>query len=726
MRLSQLYDVAATILQQKLSQLKGVGQVTIVGGSAPAVRIDVNPTLLNNFGISLEQVRGYIGTANANRPKGELWNGSRTWSLATDDQLMKASEYRPLVIAYNRGGPVKLSDVATITDSTEDLRQAGFVNGKPALVILVSVSGANIVETCDRIKATLPQLRDSIPPPIRLDVLLDTTTATRASVHDGQVTTGISIVLVITVVFVFLRSGRTTLIPAVAVPISLHGTFGVLYLFGYSVDNLSMMALTIATGFVVDDAIVVIENITRYVEQGMAPVQAALRGAQEIGFTVLSISISLIAVFIPILLMGGFVGRLFREFAVTLSVAILISLLVSLTLTPMMCARLLRTPGEEQHGILYRVSERGFNLVLRVYGRSLQWVLRHQPLTFSVTLATIVVTVYLYIAIPKGFFPQTDVGTITGQIQADQASSFQAMRARVLLAANTVAQDPAVENVIAFMGGGGALNSGRMFITLRPPKERKLTADQVIGRLRPRLARVPGTNLFLQAIQVLRIGTRIVGAQYQYTLQSESVSELNQWAPLVYNKLRTLRQLTDVNTNQQDKGLQSTLVIDRNTASRFGITSAMIDDTLYDAFGQRQVSTLYTELNQYHVVMEADPLFWQNPDGLKYLYVTASNGRQVPLSAFTRYEPGTAALSVNHQGQFPSATISFNLPPGIALGDAVPVIEEMERQMGMPSSIHGSFAGTAQAYQESLASEPILIAGALITVYIVAGDSLQA
>jgi multidrug efflux pump len=589
------------------------------------------------MGLGLEDVRTFLASTTANRPKGAFSDGTQTWSIQANDQLSTAADYRPLVVAYRRGAPVKLADVARVTDSVEDLRIAGFANGHPAITLLVfRQPRANVVETCDLIRATLPQLQASIPPAVHMAVLLDSTANVRASIHDVQITMCISIALVIAVVFLFLRRVRTTLIPAVAVPVSLLGTFGVLYLAGYSVDNLSLMALTIATGFVVDDAIVVIENITRYVEAGLSPMDAALRGAREIGFTVFSISVSLIAVFIPILLMEGYVGRLFREFAVTLSAAILISLFVSLTLTPMMCARL-PVPDSESNGFFYRASERVFGFILDTYGRSLKFVLRHQRLTFAVTIATIVFTVYLYIIIPKGFFPQQDVGTITGQLQADQSTSFQAMRERVIQVAETIRKDPAVENLVAFQGGGGGggINIGRMFITLKPLKERKANADQVIARLRPPLGRVAGVSVFLQAIQVLRIGTRIVGAQYQYTLQSDSVPELNEWAPRVFRKLRTLPQLADVNTDQQDKGLQSSLVIDRATAERFGITSQAIDDTLYDAFGQRQVSTFYTQFNQYHVVMEAGERFWKSPEGLRSIYVGASGGRQVPLNAIS-------------------------------------------------------------------------------------------
>jgi multidrug efflux pump len=727
MRPGQMYDIANNILEPKLSQVNGVAQAFVQGSSLPGVRVDVNPTLLNKFGLSLEDVRTYLDAANANRPKGDIALGDRTWSLSTDDQLMTAAKYAPLVIAYQNGGAVKLSDVARVSDSVEDIRTAGWANGKPAIVLLVfKQPGANVVETVDRVYKVLPRLQAAIPPSVHLAVLLDGSLQIRATVRDVERTLGISIILVILVVFLFLRSARTTFIPSVAVPLSLAGSFGVLYLFHYSLDNLSLMALTIATGFVVDDAIVVIENITRYVENGMSPMKAALEGAKEIGPTVVSISISLNAVFIPIFLMTGYVGRLFREFAFTLSAAIIISLFVSLTLTPMMCARLLRRERHGGHGLLYRASESGFALVARIYDVSLRWVLRHQPLTFFVTLATIALTMYLYVVIPKGFFPQQDTGRMTGQIQADMATSFGAMRGRVEQAAAIIQSDPAVQNVMTFLGGGGGggaggINNARMFITLKDISQRKDSADQVIARLRPRLARVAGASVFLQSIQTLRIGTRIVGAQYQYTLQSDSVSDLNQWAPQVFQVLRTLPQLADVNIDQQNKGLESNLVIDRNTAARFGISPQLIDDTLYDAFGQRQVSTLYTQLAQYHVVMEADPVFWQNPEGLRYTYVRAANGSQVPLSAFTHYVADTAPLAVNHQGQFPSATISFNLPVGTALSDAVPLIEQAERQIGMPSTIRGSFNGTAQAYQDSLTDEPILIAAALVCVYLVLG-----
>ena len=725
---ARLYDAASSILQQKLSQVGGVGQVFVSGGALPGVRVDVNPTLLNNYSLNLEDVRAMLGAANANRPKGELAIRQRVWQLSTTDQLLKASDYKPLLVAYRNGGAVVLSDVADVTDSVEDIRTAGYAMDKPAItVIIFRQPGANIIETVDRVRALLPQLKASIPAAIDLSIVIDRSLTIRASVHDVQITLMISIGLVILVVFIFLRSVRTTIIPSVAVPVSLVGTFAVMYLMGYSVDNLSLMALTIATGFVVDDAIVVIENITRYLEQGLAPLEAALRGASEIGFTVLSISLSLVAVFIPILMMGGIVGRLFREFAVTLSVAIFISLIVSLTTTPMMCALLLRSHDRERHGRIYRANEWVFNKILRGYEISLGWVLRHQPLMLLVTLGTIALTVYLYVIVPKGFFPQQDTGRLSGQILADQSTSFNAMRTRLLQFVNVVMRDPAVENLVAYTGGAGGvgggrgINTGTMYVTLTPLEKRKLSADQVIARLRGQTARLPGATLYLQPVQDLRIGGRSSAAQYQFTLQSDNVQDLLHWAPMVANKLKTLKQVVDLNSDQQNKGLAATLVIDRPTAARLGISAQLIDDTLYDAFGQRQVSTMYQPLNQYHVVMEAEERFWQNPDGLKQLYVRGNNGAQVPLSAFSHYQSSTAPLSVNHQGQFPSVTLSFNLPVGEALGDAVTSIDEAEREIALPSNIHGSFMGTAQAYQQSLANEPILIAAALVAVYIVLG-----
>jgi multidrug efflux pump len=722
---ARMYDIASSVLQQKLSQVKGVGEVDVGGGALPAVRVDANPTVLNHFGLGLEDLRAALNRANANRPKGALADDRQTWWLSTTDQLLKADAYRPLIITYRNGGAVRVGDVATVTDSVEDIRTGGLANGKPAvLLVIYRQPGANIIETVDSVLDLLPLLRASIPPTIRLSVVLNATTTIRASVRDVELTLLVSLALVILVVFLFLRSARSTLIPSIAVPISLLGTFGGMYLLGYSLDNLSLMALTIATGFVVDDAIVVIENITRHLEQGMTPLDAALRGAKEIGFTVMSISVSLIAVFIPILMMGGIVGRLFREFAVTLSLAIAVSMLISLTLTPMMCATLLMAHDRQGHGKFYQGGERLFQWLLGKYQSSLIWVLRHQPLTLAVTLLTMATTSALYVIVPKGFFPQQDTGRISGSIVADQATSFQSMRQRMTQLASTVKNDPAVDAVMAFNGGGFGgrpLNTGNMFITLKPLNERRISADQIIGRLRGQLQHFPGVNLYLQPVQDLRVGGRRANAQYQYTLQSDSVQDLLLWAPRMLQKLKTVRGLLDLNSDQQDKGLQAGLVIDRATASRLGITSQAIDDTLYDAFGQRQVSTMFTSLNQYHVVLEVAPEYWQSPEGLKNIYVTGPSGAQVPLNVLTRYEPSTVSLVIAHQGQFPSVTLSFNLAPGLALGDAVKSVDEAAAQIGLPSTIHGSFQGTAQAFQSSLANEPLLIGAALITVYIVLG-----
>ena len=648
----RIYDAASSILQQKLSQIEGVGQVVVGGGALPAIRVAVNPTLLNNMGLGLEDVRTALATANANRPKGNISNTQRSWEIGTTDQLLKAIEYEPLVIAFRNGAAVFLSDVASVTDSVEDIRTLGLVNGKPAVpVIIFRQPGANIISTVDRIRELLPVLRSSISPAIQMSVVIDRTITIRQSVHDVGIALGLSTLLVILVVFLFLRSPRSTFIPSVAVPVSLIGTFSVMYLAGYSLDNLSLMALAIATGFVVDDAIVVIENISRHLEQGMKPVDAALRGAAEIGFTVLSISLSLVAVFIPILMMGGIVGRLFREFAVTLSVAIGVSLLVSLTTTPMMCARLLRPENEVRHGRLYRASERRFRWILDQYETTLSWVLRHQPLMLVLTFATIAFTVYLYVIIPKGFFPQQDTGRLTGAIQGDQNTSFQAMSRKLTEFAEIVSADPAVDNVVAFTGGaGGTTNTGRMFVSLKPLSERKLSADQIIWRLRRDLSRISGATLFLQPVQDVRVGGRPASSQFQYTQRSDDLHALVEWSPQLYRKLRTLPGIVDVNSDQQNRGLELSVQVDRATASRLGVTQQIIDDTLYNAFGQRQVSTIYRRLNQYHVVMEVDPRFSQDPDGLKHLYVPTSNGAQVPLSTFARYVRSTAPLSINHQG----------------------------------------------------------------------------
>ncbi|HUI41856.1 MAG TPA: multidrug efflux RND transporter permease subunit [Terriglobia bacterium] len=716
---SQMYDAASSIMQQKLSQIAGVGQVIVGGGALPGVRIELNPSQLSKYGIGFEQVRTALSAANANTPKGSFSDGYRIWEVGANDQIYRAVDYAPLIVAYRNGSAVRVSDIGRAVDGPQDLRNAGYANGKPSvLIIIFRQPGANIIDTVDRIRAALPQLKAAMPQAIDMRVAMDQTVTIRASVKNVEQTLTISVLLVILVVFFFLRNPRTTLIPSVAVPVSIIGTFGVMYLLGYSLDNLSLMALTICTGFVVDDAIVVIENISRYLEQGLPPFQAALKGAQEIGFTVLTISTSLIAVFIPLLLMGGIVGRLFHEFAVTLSVAIAVSLVVSLSTTPAMCAHLLKQ--HESHGRLYRSGERHLKLVVDAYGRTLSKVLEFPAVTLCVLLATIALNIYLYIRVPKGFFPQQDNGRLMGAIQADQDTSFQAMNNVLLQMVDIIDRDPAVDNVNGWVGGG-TLNSARMFISLKPLAERKISADQVIARLRPKLARVPGASLYLQAAQDVRVGGRFGGAQYQYTMRGDNLQDLTTFAPRMLQQLRKIPIIADTNSDQQNNGLQAVLHYDRVTASRFGISAQLIDNTLYDAFGQRQVSTMYTSLNQYHVVMEAAPEFWQNPLFLREVYVQSPGGRAVPLSALTSYSPATAPLAVNHQGLSPAVTISFNLKPGVALGDAVDAITQAGLNIGLPATIHSQFAGTAQAYQDSLGSEPLLIAAALFSVYIVLG-----
>jgi multidrug efflux pump len=719
----RVFDAADSVLAQKLAQIQGVGQVFVGGGARPAVRARVDPNALTQLGIGLGQVRAALGSVNANLPKGELANATTSWTISANDQLLEADQYRPVIIAYRNGAPVRLGDVAEVESSVEDVRTAGLANGKRAVLIIVyRQPGANIIDTVDRIQGLMPELKASISPAIALAVVLDRTTTIRASFRDIQLTMLFSIALVVLVVFVFLRSASATVIPSVAVPLSLLGTFAGMYFFGYSLDNLSLMALTVSIGFVVDDAIVVLENISRYLERGDSPMQAAMRGAREIGFTVLSMSVSLVAVFIPILLMGGIVGRLFREFAVTLTLAIGVSLLVSLTTTPMMCAKFLKPRQARPHGRAYRLGEWVVEGLRRLYGRTLTWVLRHQPLTLLFTLGTIGVSVYLFTVVPKGFFPQQDAGRIIGSIQAQQDISFPAMRGKMAELSNIVLTDPAVATVVVFTGGtGNTTNSGRVFITLKPLGERKVSADQVIDRLRGKLSRVPGAMLFLQAVQDVRIGGRQSNAQYQYTLQSPNLDELNAFAPQMLTKLRGLDKLRDVATDQQNRGLQAKLVIDRDTASRLGVAARAVDDSLYDAFGQRQVSTVFTERNQYRVVLEVAPDYQQNPDALTGAYVRAPTGAHVPLSAFTRMAPGITPLAVSHQGQYPSVTLSFNLAPTVALGDAVKAIEDVERGIGLPASIRAAFQGTAQAFQASLANQPALILAALVAVYIVLG-----
>ncbi|MFZ0745421.1 MAG: efflux RND transporter permease subunit [Terracidiphilus sp.] len=842
----QIYDMADSILAQKIAQINGVGQVFVGGSSSPAVRVELNPMQLGNNGVGLDAVRTALANANANRPKGSFQDATHRWTISDNDQIFKAKDYAPIIVGYNQttGAPVRVSDVGTVTDSIADIHTAGVsgINpdkGPPAklksavLIIIFKIPGANVISAVDNVMAEMPHLQAAIPPTIKIDVAVDRTTTIRASVHDVEISLIISVVLVVLVVFLFLREVWATIIPSVAVPLSLVGTFGVMYLLGYSVDNLSLMALTISTGFVVDDAIVVIENITRYLEIGMTPFDAAMRGSKEIGFTVLSMSTSLIAVFIPILMMGGIVGKLFREFAVTLSVAIAVSLLVSLTTTPMLCARFLKSRDESRHGRIYRASERAFQWLHHEYDSGLRWVLRHEWLILGVAVGTAFLNVYLFIIVPKGFFPQQDTGRLSGQTMAAQDISFPAMRDKQRQLAQMTLDDPAVRSVTAFAGGGrNSNNVGFMFIDLKVPSQRKgVTADMVVNRLRSKLSSVPGARLFLQANQDIQIGGRGSAAQYQYTLSDENLDELNTWAPRLQARAAKMPELRDVSTDQQNQGLAANLVIDRDTASRLGISASTIDNVLYDAFGQREVSTMYTGLNQYFVVMEVDPQYQLSPDSLNGIFIKASNttgaaaavpetgstaatttsaasapsamaaaatpssssaaavfptaggslvtsstaassvnptlagtltginpalgastssstssspsaapvaaaaggaatpaaptpasgGAMVPLSVIAKYETQRTSLTVNHQGQYPAVTLTFNLAPNVSLGQAVTALDQAERDMGMPSAIHASFQGTAQAFQESLKNEPYLILAAVIAVYIVLG-----
>jgi len=739
----EIYDMADSILAQKMSQIQGVGQVFVGGSSSPAVRVELNPMQLGNNGIGLEAVRTALSGANANRPKGAFQDGQNRWAIYDNDQIFKAADYAPIVVGYNKstGAPVRVADLGTVTDSVSNILTAGVSGINPdkgptaplkdsILLIVFKIPGANVIETVDNVMKEMPHLQAAIPPTIKIDVAVDRTITIRSSVHDVEISLLISVMLVVLVVFMFLREIWATIIPSVAVPLSLVATFGVMYLAGYTIDNLSLMALTVATGFVVDDAIVVIENITRYLEMGMNPFEASMRGSKEIGFTVLSMSTSLIAVFTPILLMGGIVGRLFREFAVTLSVAVAVSMVVSLTTTPMLCARFLKSrdaSSQERHGRIYRVSEGAFNWMHSEYDSALRWVLRHQWLTLGVAVGTALLNVYLYMIVPKGLFPQQDTGRLGGRTMAAQDISFDAMRVKQQALAQMVLQDPAIKSVCAFVGGGGpgggSTNVGSMFIALKSPADRPghVTADDVVNRLRRKLTSVPGATLYLQSQQDIQIGARGGASQYQYTLSDEDLNELNTWAPQLEARARRIPQLADVNTDQQSQGLATNLVIDRDTASRLGITAAAIDAVLYDAFGQREVSTMYTALNQYFVVMEVDPSFSRSPSALDGIYIKSSTGKMVPLSAIAHYENQRTALAVNHQGQFPAVTLTFNLAPNVALGDAVTALEKAEHDMGMPSTIHGSFQGTAQAFQDSLKNGPYLILAALVAVYIVLG-----
>ena len=721
----RLQDVASTLLQQKLSQVQGVGQVVVSGGSPPAVRVAVNPLVVERYDLGLDDIRTCLQQANTNRPKGSVDDGITTWSIATTDQLFTAAEYRQLIVAWRQGAPIRLGDVATVTDSVEDVRVAGVYNGQPTIMLIVyRQPNANIIRAVDNVLSILPQLKAQMPAGMRLDLAMDRTATIRASIVDVQHTLILSVMLVVGVVFVFLRDWRATLIPSVVVPVSLVSTFSVMYALGYSLDNLSLMALTIATGFVVDDAIVVLENIARHREEGMSPMAAAFLGAREIGFTVLSISISLVAVFIPILLMGGIVGRLFREFAVTLSVAILVSMVVSLTLTPMMCAWLLRPAGHARQGLLSRLTERGLDGVTQAYGRLLAVVMRHPRITMAVNLATIALTVWMYVAVPKGFFPQQDTGRITGTLDADQDTSFQTMSALLTKFSLAVKEDPAVAGITGSTGGaaGGSPNAARMFISLVPKEERDgMGADQVIGRLRGKLAQLTGATMIMQPVQDLRIGGRPSSSQYQFTLRGDNLGDLNEWGPRLVRAMRAMPELTDIRSDQQNRGLQAGLTIDRDAAARFGISPRQIDDALYDAFGQRQVSVMYRPLGQYRVVMGLESGFLQGPDSLRSLHVTGANGLQVPLESLATQTTGNAPLMVNHTAQFPSATVSFNLARGVSLGTAVEAVEAKAAELGMPATVRGSFSGTAQVFREALANQPLLILAAVVTVYLVLG-----
>ena len=718
----EMYDAGSTILAQKLSQVDGVGQVVVGGSSLPAVRVELNPTALNNYGIGLQDVSAIITAANANSPKGQLTYDSRTSNVMTNDQLFKAAQYRPLIVVYRNGMPVRLSDVGEVTDSVQDLRNAGLANGKPAVLLVVfKAPGANVITTVDNVRTMLPHLKASIPAAMDLSVMMDRTTTIRASLHDVELTLLVAVLLVILVVFLFLRNIRAMLIPSIAMTLSLLGTFAIMRLLGFSLDNLSLMALTIATGFVVDDAIVVLENITRHVESGMRPMSASLQGAREVGFTVMSMSISLIAVFTPILFMGGIVGRLFREFAVTLSISIMVSLFVSLTVTPMMCSRLLKSTKNNSHE---QNKDDFFQRMHKKYETSLSWALAHSRLMLLVTFFAIGLSIVLFILVPKGFFPQQDTGRISASIQAEQDISFQLMKKKLTDFVNIVKADPAIQNVVGFVGGGGGsstTNAGSVFITLKPLSLRGISSDQVIARLRSKLAVVQGATLYMQSAQDLVIGGRLGNAQFQYTITADNLNDLNYWAPLVKAQLSNVQGIVDVNSDQQSHGLQSYVNVNRDMASRFGITSQQIDKTLYSAFGQSLVSTLYTAMNQYYVVMEVAPPYWQRPATLNEIYVTSSTGKQVPLSVFSTFSSLNTLLSVNHQGQAPAATISFNLLPNYALGDAVNLVTDTIQKMHLPNTVNGSFQGTAQAFQASLANEGFLVLAALLAVYIVLG-----
>jgi multidrug efflux pump len=723
--LFKVEDIADTRLAQKISQQPGVGLVSISGGQKPAVRIQVNPTALSSLGLNLEDIRSQIAAANVDQAKGSFDGTNQARIIGANDQILSSDQYRPLIIAEKNGQPVRLSDVANVIDDAENIRQAAWMNNDPAVILNIQRQpGANIIDVVDRIKAMLPQLQTSIPAAVQVHILTDRTTTIRASVDDTYFELGLTILLVVLVIFIFLRNFAGTVIPSVAVPLSIVGTFGVMYLLGYSLNNLTLMALTISTGFVVDDAIVMIENITRYVEEGESPLAAALKGSEQIGFTIISLSVSLIAALIPLLFMGDIVGRLFREFAITLSVTIVVSAFVSLTLTPMMCALLLRHKPQSSQGWFYRTSEHAFNRIIDYYGKTLRWVLGHQPETLFVAVATLALTVALFIYIPKGFFPVQDTGVIQGVSEAPQDISFPAMSLRQQALAKVVLQDPAVESLSSFIGIDGTnttLNTGRILINLKPLADRKINASDVIRRLQPNLDQVEGITLFMQPVQDLTVEDRVSRTQFQYALEDPDPKELAVWVPQLVDKLKQMPELSDVATDQLNEGLSTELVIDRDTASRLGVTLQNIDDALYDAYGQRQVSTMYTQLNQYHVILEVAPKFRKNPTDLDHIYITTPAGTQVPLRSFAHVEPKTSPLVINRQGQFAAVTISFNLAPQASLGDAVKRIEQVKADLNLPASIQASFQGTAQAFQASLANEMWLILAALITVYIVLG-----
>ncbi len=725
MPLPKVEDLADTRFAQKISQLTGVGLVSISGGQKPAVRVQANPTALSSYGLTMEDVRTAIAATNVNQAKGAFDGPRQSYSIWANDQLLSSAQYKPLVIAYRNGAPVRLSDVATVIDDVENVKQAAWMGTTPAVILNIQRQpGANIIAVVNRVKGLLPQLAASLPPSVKVTVLTDRTTTIRASVRDVELEMLLTVALVVMVIFLFLRTAAGTVIPSVAVPLSLVGTFGVMYLLGFSLNNLTLMALTISTGFVVDDAIVMIENISRYIEDGVPPLEASLRGSEQIGFTILSLTVSLIAVLIPLLFMGDVVGRLFREFAVTLSVTILISAAVSLTLTPMMCARLLRLKPESERSRFYLASQRAFDGIIGLYGRTLGWVLRHQGATLAVAVGTLVLTVVLYVVVPKGFFPVQDNGLILGISEAPQSISFAGMAERQQALTRVILRDPAVLSLSSFIGIDGTnttMNSGRIQINLKPLEERRASATEIIRRLQPELARVDGITLYMQPVQELTVADRVSRTQYQYSLEDPDAAELRVWAPRFVDRLRQLPELRDVASDQQTEGLEARVLLDRTTASRLGITPQMFDDALYDSFGQRQVSTMFTELNQYRVVLETEPAFRQEPGDLADLFLRSSDGGSVPLGTFTEIRTSSAPLAINHQGQFPAVTVSFNLAPDASLGDAVRAIDEARQELGLPASIQTGFQGTAQAFRASLVHTPFLILAAIITVYLLLG-----